>query len=72
LDGGLLFDEKAANLLHYFGLDYGMLEFFDYSTHVPQSKEQLLTIPHFWRPVWRKRLRFEPIQPICRRSTLGD
>ncbi len=24
----------------------------------------MLTFPHFWRPVWRKRLRFVTIQPI--------
>jgi hypothetical protein len=34
-----------------------MLEFFKY------SKEQLLTLPHFWRTVWRIRLRFLPYNP---------
>jgi hypothetical protein len=32
LIGAFLFDEKSAKILLYFGLDYGMLEFF---THEP-------------------------------------
>jgi hypothetical protein len=55
--------KKSAKVIQYFGLDCGMMEFFKYSTHEPSSKEQLLTLPHFWSPVWRKRLRFVPIQP---------
>jgi hypothetical protein len=35
LAGALLFDEKSAKVLHYFGLDCGMLEFFTYSTREP-------------------------------------
>jgi hypothetical protein len=35
-------------VLHYFGLDCGMLDFLKYSNHKPKSKEQLLTLPHFW------------------------
>jgi hypothetical protein len=46
--------KKSAKVLHYFGLDSGMLEFFKYSTHNPSSKEQLLTLSHFWSPVWQK------------------
>jgi hypothetical protein len=38
---------KSAKVLHYFGLDCGMLEFFKYSTQEPLFKEQLLTLPHF-------------------------
>jgi hypothetical protein len=29
--------KKSANGLHHFGLDCGMLEFFKYSTHEPQT-----------------------------------
>ena len=53
--------KKSAKMLLYSGLDCGMLEFF---THKPQSNDQLLTFPHFWRPIWRKRLRFVTIQPV--------
>jgi hypothetical protein len=35
LAGALLFDKKSAKVLHFFGLDCGMLEFFKYSTHEP-------------------------------------
>jgi hypothetical protein len=31
----LLFDEKPAKVVLYFGLDCGMLEFFKYSIHEP-------------------------------------
>jgi hypothetical protein len=68
LAGALLFDEKSAKGLHYFSLHCGMLEFLKYSAHEPSSKEQLLTVPDFWSPVWRKRLRFVPIQPVCRKK----
>jgi hypothetical protein len=40
---------------HYFGLDCKMLELLKYSTHEPSSKEQLLTLPHFWSPVLAKK-----------------
>jgi hypothetical protein len=39
--------KKSAKVLHYFGLDCGMLEFFKYSTHEPLSKEQLLFLRIF-------------------------
>jgi hypothetical protein len=52
LAGTLLFLKKAAKVLHYFGLDSGVLEFFKHSTDVPSSKEQLLTLPLFWSSVW--------------------
>jgi hypothetical protein len=60
--------KKSAKVVHYFGLDCdrGMLEFFKYSTHELSSKEQLLTLPHLWSPVWRKRLRFVPINPSAK------
>ncbi len=45
--------KKSTKVLHYFDLDCGMLKFFKYTTHEPESKEQLLTLPHFWRPVWQ-------------------
>ncbi len=60
--------KKSANLLHYFDLDCKMLEFFKYSIHEPSSKEQFLTLTHFWSAVWRKRWQFVPtykIQPVC-------
>jgi hypothetical protein len=49
--------KKSAKELLYFGLDCGMLEFF---THQPPSKEQLMSLLHFWSTVWRKRWRFDP------------
>jgi hypothetical protein len=36
--------KKSAKVLRYFGLDCGMMEFFTYE---PQSKEQLISLPHF-------------------------
>jgi hypothetical protein len=58
LAGALLYDEKIRQVMHYFGFDCGM--FFKYSTNEPFSKEQFLTLPHFWSLVWRKRLQFVP------------
>ncbi len=55
-------------VLHYFSLDCGMLEFVKYSSYKPESKEQLLTLPHFWSPVRWKRSRLVPIQPVCQIS----
>jgi hypothetical protein len=48
--------KKSAKVLLYFGLDRGMVEFF---THEPKSKEQLMSLPHFWSTVRRKRSQFE-------------
>jgi hypothetical protein len=48
--------EKSPKVLDYFGMDCGMLGFFKYSTHKPESKDQLLTFPHFWSTVWRKKI----------------
>jgi hypothetical protein len=47
--------EKSAEgtALFWFGLrDVGILQIF--YTHEPESKDQLLTFPHFWNTVWRK------------------
>jgi hypothetical protein len=44
--------KKSAKGLLYFGLDCGMLEFF---SHEPYSKEQLMSLPHFWSTIRRKR-----------------
>jgi hypothetical protein len=53
--------KKSAKVLLYLGLDCGMM---DFSTYKPQSQEQLLTLPHFWSMVQRKRSRFVAIQPM--------
>jgi hypothetical protein len=50
--------KKSAKVVQYFGFDCGT--FVTFSTNEPFSKEQLLTLPHFWSPVWQKRLRFVP------------
>ncbi len=39
--------KKSTKVLHYFGLDCGLLEFLKYFTRKPACKEQLLTLPHF-------------------------
>jgi hypothetical protein len=43
--------KKSAKVQLYFGLDCGMMEFF---TCEPQSKEQLISLPHFWSTVREK------------------
>jgi hypothetical protein len=60
--------KKSAKVLHYFNLDCGMLEFFKYSPHKPKSKEQLLTLPHFWSTIRGKRSRFVLLQTVIRTS----
>jgi hypothetical protein len=45
LAGALLSVKKSAKVQLYFGLDCGMMGFF---TDKPQSKEQLIPLPHFW------------------------
>jgi hypothetical protein len=55
--------KKSAKVLHYFGLDCGMLEFFKYSTHEPSSKEQLMTLPHFGTRFDRKSYDLSPYNP---------
>jgi hypothetical protein len=57
--------KKSAKVQLYFGLDWGMMEFF---TCEPQSKEQLISLPHFWSTVSRKRSRFERMQTVNRTS----
>jgi hypothetical protein len=59
LAGALSFDEKIRKVELYFGLGCGMMEFF---TCKPQSKEQLMSLPHLWSTVWRKRSRLEHMQ----------
>jgi hypothetical protein len=44
--------KKPAKVQLYFSSGCGMLEFFTYK---PQSKEQLMPLPHLWNAVWRKR-----------------
>jgi hypothetical protein len=69
LAGTLLFYEKSAKVLLCFGLDCGMLEFF---THQPLSKEQLMSLQHFWITVRRKRSRFEHMQAMILASRRLD
>ena len=49
----------------FFGSDCGMMKFF---TLKPQPKGQLMSLPHFWGTVWRKRSRLEHIQTVNRTS----
>ncbi len=53
LAGALLFVEKAAKGLHYFGLDCRMLEFFKYSTLLTSGNP--MTFRHFWSTVGGKK-----------------
>jgi hypothetical protein len=69
LAGALLFDEKSGKVLLYFGLDCEMLELF---THEPKSKEQLMSLPHFWSTVQWKRSRFEHLQTTIQTSRRLD
>jgi hypothetical protein len=64
--------KKSAKVLLYFGLDCGMLEFFKYCTDEPSSKEQLLTLPHFWSTVLQKRWWFERMQTMIQTSRRLD
>ncbi len=57
--------KKSAKVQLYFGVDCGMMKFFTYE---PQSKEQLICLPHFWDTVRRKRSRFEHVQTVNRTS----
>jgi hypothetical protein len=65
LAGALSFDEKIRQnaALFLFGLRND--EFF---TCEPQSKEQLMPLPHLWNMVWRKRSRLEHMQTVNRTS----
>jgi hypothetical protein len=60
--------KKSAKVQDHCGLDCGILEFLKNSTREPSSKEQLSNLPHFWSPVWQKRLRFVPMQPVRRKK----
>jgi hypothetical protein len=57
--------KKSTKVHLYLGLDCGLMEFF---TNEPQSKEQLMPLPHLWNTVWRKRLRLEHMQTVNRTS----
>ncbi len=57
--------KKPAKVQLYFGLGCGMMEF---CTWEPQSKEQLISLPHLWSRVWWKRSRLEHMQTVNRTS----
>ncbi len=57
--------KRSAKVLLYFGLDCGMMKFF---TLKSQSKGQLISLPHLWSPVWRKRSWLEHMQTVNRTS----
>ena len=57
--------KKSAKVQLYFGSGCGMMEFF---TCEPQSKEQLMSLPHLWNTVWRKGSRLEHMQTVNRTS----
>jgi hypothetical protein len=65
LAGALSFDEKIRQsaALFWFGLRNDRI-----FTCQPQFKEQLISLPHFWSMVRRKRLRFEHMQTVNRTS----
>ncbi len=65
LAGALSFDEKIRRSATLFCLGCGIMEFF---TCEPQSKEQLMSLPHLWSTVWRKRSRLEHMQTVNRTS----
>jgi hypothetical protein len=52
--------KKSAKVMLYFALDCGMLK---YSTHEPQSKEQLSTFRHFWARFGGKGCSLSPYKP---------
>ena len=53
--------KKSSKVLLYFSSGCGMKKVF---TCDPQSKEQLMPLPHLWNTVWRKRSRLENIQTV--------
>ncbi len=55
--------KNAALWLYYFALHCVFVSPVDVDNVGAVSQ-----VPIFWSPVWRKRLRFMPIQPVCRRS----
>jgi hypothetical protein len=60
--------KKSAKVQLYFGSGCGMMMFF---TCEPQSKEQLMPLPHLWNTVWRKRSRLEHTQTVKQPGGLG-
>ncbi len=58
---------QSAKMQLYFGSGCGMMKFF---TCEPQSKEQLMPLPHLWNSVWRKRSRLEHMQTVNRTSRI--
>ncbi len=56
--------KNSAKVLHYSGLDCGMLEFLQVFFSQAIIQRPNVDFPHFWRPVWRKKLRFLAIQPV--------
>jgi hypothetical protein len=59
------FLKKSTKVHLYLGLDCRLMEFF---TNEPQSKEQLMPLPHLWNTVWQKRLRLEHMPTVNRTS----
>jgi hypothetical protein len=62
LAGALLFDEKIRQILvwSWNSSNIGILQ---YSTQEPSSKEEWLTLPHFWSLVWQKGCGLCPCNP---------
>ncbi len=57
--------KKSTKVQLFFGSDCGMVKFF---TLKSQPKGQLMSLPHFWGTVWRKRSRHEHMQTVNRTS----
>ncbi len=57
--------KKSTKVALYFVLDCGMMKFF---TFKPQSKEQVMPLPHLWSKVWPKRSRLEHMQSVIQTS----
>ncbi len=57
--------KKSTKVQLFFGLDCGMMYFFTYK---PQPKDQLMSLPHLWSMVWRKRSQLEHMQTVNRTS----
>jgi hypothetical protein len=63
--GTLSFDEKIRQSAALFWFGLGDVRIF---THELQSKEQLLSLPHFWSTVQQKRSWFEHMQTVIQTS----
>jgi hypothetical protein len=57
--------KTSAKVQLYFGLDCGMMEFF---TCEQQSKEQLISLPHFWSTVRRKDCGLSTCKPWTKKA----